>query len=118
VASPKVTLLPGQTTYDVAPTNFEADCPAGYTAVGTGFDGDGVVTTSYLESYGFFVGGFMVNDSSISATAQIFGVCAQGSSGAAPFARIASGAAPAPKTASGLESDYHAKLQALAAKAQ
>ena len=87
VGSPEVTLQPGQTTYDVMPSGFEATCPSGTTAVGTGFNGDGVNTITYLESYGSFVGGFLVNDSSVSATAQLYAVCAPGSSGLAPSVR-------------------------------
>ena len=109
VGSPQVTLQPGQNTYDVAPNTFQASCPSGYTATGTGFNGDGAATTTYLESYGFFVGGFLVNDSSIPATVQIFAVCAPGSSGLAPAIRNAS---------SSLESQYHAELRDIAAKAR
>jgi hypothetical protein len=107
VGSPKVTLQPGQDTYQVLPNGFQANCPAGYTATGTGFDGEGVASIEYLESYGFFVGGFLVNNSLVPATVRIFAVCAQGSSGLAPAIRGAGSA----------QSRYQAQLRELAAKA-
>jgi hypothetical protein len=108
VGSPKVTLQPGQDTYEALSSGFQANCPAGYTATGTGFDGEGVASIEYLESYGFFVGGFLVNNSSIPATVQIFAVCAPGSSGIAPAVRGAGSA----------ERRYEAQLAELATKAR
>jgi hypothetical protein len=108
VGSPQVTLQPGQNTYQVDPSGFEANCPGGYTATGTGFNGGGVASVEYVESYGFFVGGFLVNNSSIPVTVQIFAVCAPGSSGLAPAIRGTGRP----------EDQYRAQLQDLAAKAR
>jgi hypothetical protein len=112
IGSPKVTLQPGQNTYGVDPSGFQANCPSGYTATGTGFDGEGVASIEYLESYGFFVGGFLVNNSSVAATVQIFAVCAPGSSGPAP-ARDVSGLK---RHLSGLEGRYHSDLREAATR--
>lgn len=112
IGSPMVTLQPGQNTYDVDPSGFQANCPSGYTATGTGFDGEGVASIEYLESYGFFVGGFLVNNSSVAATVQIFAVCASGSSGPAPAGDVSG----LKRHLSGLESRYHSDLREAAAR--
>jgi hypothetical protein len=65
VDSPKESLAPGQTTFDVDPNGFQATCPSGYTVIGTGYDGDIGETVSVIDYGGFFVGGFVINDTSI-----------------------------------------------------
>ena len=68
VTSPHETLNPGQTTYDVDPNGFQANCPNGYTVIGTGYDGNIGQTTSVLDFGGFFVVGFVINDTSVQLT--------------------------------------------------
>lgn len=68
VDSPHETLNPGQNTFNVDPNNFQATCPGGYTVIGTGFDADIGKATEVLNFGGFFVGGFIINDTSIQLT--------------------------------------------------
>lgn len=68
VQSEPLTLNPGQSSYDVDPNNFEATCPAGYTVIGTGFNGPFPPTGGFVQNYGTFVGGFFANESSIQVT--------------------------------------------------
>lgn len=82
VDSPKITLAPGQTRYDVMPTGFTANCPSGYSVVGTGFNAD-VGKADFVLSYGTFVGGFFENPSSINVTVYAQGICGQVSGGSA-----------------------------------
>ena len=68
VESPHETLNPGQNTFNVDPNNFKATCPAGYTVLGTGFNAS-IGKATDVQSYGgFFVGGFVINDTSIQLT--------------------------------------------------
>ena len=77
VESPHVSLIPGDTTYDVAPSTFQATCPAGFVVVGTGFDA-GIGNVDDVLSYGTFVGGFVHNDTSITITdVHLQAICAQ-----------------------------------------
>lgn len=62
VDSPKVVLQPGQSTYDTNPNNFQATCPTGWTVVGTSFATGGGTAWDVLDYGGYFVGGFIVND--------------------------------------------------------
>lgn len=68
VDSPHVTLQPNQTSYDVDPNGFMAQCPPGYVVVGTGWDGPEAPTGGFVTAFGSFVGGFFANDSSIPIT--------------------------------------------------
>ncbi len=63
-------LLPGQ--YGSPP---DATCPAGYTAVGTGFRST-VGKANFVLNYGSFVGGFFDNTSSIAIEVFVQATCA------------------------------------------
>jgi hypothetical protein len=76
VKSPSLGLQPGQTTYDVDPNGFQANCPAGQVVIGTGFDAQGVGQVGFVESFGNFVGGFISNESSVAITVELQGLCA------------------------------------------
>lgn len=54
-----------------------ANCPAGTTVVGTGFYGPLGRTGGFVKKYGSLVGGFFVNDSSISVDIHVQAICAQ-----------------------------------------
>lgn len=73
VDGPSVTLAPGQDNFGISDN---ANCPAGDVAVGTGFDVGGVMRVGFVEAFGSFVGGFVVNDSSISAQYNWQAICA------------------------------------------
>lgn len=75
VISEKLTLQPGQTSYDVDPNNFQANCPTGESVIGTGFSADGATPYGVL-SYTFFVGGFFANNISISTQVYLQAICA------------------------------------------
>lgn len=71
VESPAVSVAPGGSS------GLTATCPAGTTVIGTGYDA-GIGKMTEVKNYGgFFVGGFVVNDTSISITATVQAVCAQ-----------------------------------------
>jgi hypothetical protein len=72
------TYQPGQ--YGGAPY---AQCPAGFTVVGTGFNGPFNAVGGFVKKYGTFVGGFFENDSSIPLTGSVQAICAQLPPGAA-----------------------------------
>lgn len=79
--SEKLTLQPGQSTYDLDPSgNFKADCPGGYSATGTGFNADTFDEVAFVESYGSFVGGFIYNSGSIPSAVYLQAICAPTSS--------------------------------------
>lgn len=83
VVSPRVTIPPGESSYDVQQAggpSLEADCPPGQVVVGTGFN-DSVGYVAFVESFGTLVGGFMYNDSSspISIDVTVQAMCAPGS---------------------------------------
>jgi hypothetical protein len=66
VTSQELDLPSGSDSYTaLGGANWEATCPSGYTAIGTGFDAGGVGTVGFVESYGTFVGGFISNDSQV-----------------------------------------------------
>ena len=73
--SETLTLQPGQTSYDVDPDNFQANCPAGYTVLGTGFNAGGIGTVGFVEAYGSFVGGFVNNDTSVPFQVHLEAIC-------------------------------------------
>src|SRR5436305_1154576 len=54
VDSETLTLQPGQDTFQVDPNNFKANCPAGYTVLGTGFNA-GIGNVDFVQSFAFFV---------------------------------------------------------------
>lgn len=54
-----------------------ADCPAGMTVVGTGFN-TGIGNADFVVSYGTFVGGFFDDDVSINIEAYVQAICASG----------------------------------------
>jgi len=91
VSSPEITLAPDFSTYDVAPETFEATCPSGWAVVGTGFTGS-VGHTSFVNSYGTLVGGFIYNDTGISIEVSVQAICAKVPSGTS-VTRTASDAA-------------------------
>jgi hypothetical protein len=57
-----------------APT---AECPPGYTVVGTGFNGPFPVTGGFVLKFGNFVGGFFANESLVTVEGYVQAVCAQ-----------------------------------------
>lgn len=91
VDSPTLTLAPGQTTFDVDPSGFEADCPAGDAVYGTGFDSGGVGRPGFALAYGSFVGGFIYNDSSVTIQVSVQAICGP-AAGATSNARARSAA--------------------------
>jgi hypothetical protein len=106
VDSEKLSLAPGQNSYQVDPNNFQANCPAGYTTFGTGFSGPFPRTGGFVTAYGFFVGGFFANESSITVN----DVYLQAVCGAVPQGSIGPAA-----DRGGAESAYHARLASAAA---
>jgi hypothetical protein len=76
VESPPVTIPPGGTSFGVDPNSLEAQCPPGFTVVGTGVD-TGIGNVDLLKKYGTFVGGFVDNDTSITIQAAVQAICAQ-----------------------------------------
>ena len=103
VDSPKLTLAPGQTSYDVQQTGFQATCPAGYTVLGTGFSGPFPSTGGFVLDYGTFVGGFFANDSSIT----VQNVYVEAMCGAVPSGYVGSAVARRVNTA---EASYQTQL--------
>lgn len=75
IDSPSVHLNVSQSTYDVNPNGFRAQCPAGWAVVGTGFDST-VGHIGFVKAYGTFVGGFIYNDSSIPIDVSLSATCA------------------------------------------
>jgi hypothetical protein len=115
VESEQLTLQPGQTSYDVDPINFQANCPAGYSVLGTGFDGPFDAVGGFVKAYGTFVGGFFENDSLIPLQAQVQAICGQVPGGSIGSARDHLSGDPA---AQDPEVQYHAQLAAAAAAAK
>lgn len=76
IESPAVTIPPGDNSYNVDPNSLEARCPAGSTAIGTGFD-SGIGNVDFVEKFGSFVGGFVHNDTSVTIQATVQAICAQ-----------------------------------------
>lgn len=64
-----------------APPN--AQCPAGTTVVGTGFNGPLSDVGGFVQKYGTFVGGFFANDTNITVSGNVQAICAQLPPGAA-----------------------------------
>lgn len=100
VISETLTLQPGQSSYDVDPNNFQANCPSGEVVIGTGFNA-GIGQADDVLSYTFFVGGFFYNNSSIAYQVHLQAICAPVSYGM--MASIAHRATS--------ETTYHADLQ-------
>jgi hypothetical protein len=77
VESAHFSLAPGQYS-----PNVTANCSPGKVVIGTGYYGS-LAETNYVKAYTSFVGGFMVNNSSITLTGLHFqAICASASSGA------------------------------------
>jgi len=76
IDSPKVTIPPGSTSYDADPNGLQAQCPAGYTVVGTGAN-TGIGNLDFVQKFGTLVGGFVDNDTSITIQAFVEAICAQ-----------------------------------------
>lgn len=76
VDSPKVTIAPGSTSYDADRNGMRAQCPAGYTVVGSGVN-TGIGNLDFVQKFGTFVGGFVDNDTSITIQAFVEAICAQ-----------------------------------------
>lgn len=91
VDSPEVTIPPGSTSYDADPNGLRAQCPAGYTVVGTGVN-TGIGNLDFVQKFGTLVGGFVDNDTSITIQAFVEAICAQLPPGVAST-RSADGAA-------------------------
>jgi hypothetical protein len=78
VSSPTISIPPGETSFDVAPGTFQATCPAGMTAIGTGYDSVIGEMTEVQIFGGVLVGGFVINNSSITISpVSVQAVCAQ-----------------------------------------
>jgi hypothetical protein len=77
VSSPELTLAPGE----FSPIGtLIAQCPAGSTVIGTGFDDGGVTEVGFVQKYGTFVGGFIANETGITVTdISVQAICASGS---------------------------------------
>jgi len=103
VDSPKVTIPPGGNSYDADPNGLQAQCPAGYTVVGTGVN-TGIGNLDFVQKFGTLVGGFVDNDTSITIQASVQAICAQLPPGAA---QTRSGSA---------EARFEADVRALAAR--
>ena len=80
--SETLTLPPGQDTFQVDPNNFQANCPSGYTVLGTGFNA-GIGNADFVQSFAFFVGGFIHNDTSIPIQVHLQAICGVVPGGAA-----------------------------------
>ena len=77
VTSPMLTLAPGQTTFDVDPSGtWQANCPAGETAIGTGFNAS-VGQVAFVEAFGRFVGGFIINPTSVTIQVTVQAICGE-----------------------------------------
>jgi hypothetical protein len=85
ISSGQITIPPGETSYDVDPNNFQANCPTGETVVGTAFN-SGLATVQFVLSYSYFVGGFFDNQSSIAAQVYVEAICAPAPIGQQAFA--------------------------------
>jgi hypothetical protein len=72
--SEKLTLQPGQSSYDVDPNNFQANCPRGEVVIGTGFNANGTLPFG-VESFTYFVGGFFYNDTSTPSEVYLQAIC-------------------------------------------
>lgn len=82
VDSPKETISSSSPFTDV---NFVANCPNGYSVLGTGVNGGGVGNIGFVLSYGRFVGGFISNETTQAVQVYVQAICGQvsgGSSGA------------------------------------
>lgn len=87
VRSPSQVLPPGGYT-----TDMRANCPAGMTVVGTGFN-TGIGNADFVLSYGTFVGAFFDNDVSISIESYVQAICASNTTSGAVAASARSRAA-------------------------
>lgn len=73
VDGPELTVQPGGSSDG----DFEANCPSGTTAIGTGFNAS-ITDVGFVKSYDFFVGGFFFNNSSIPVEVSVQAICAGG----------------------------------------
>jgi hypothetical protein len=110
VQSEHLTLQPGQDSFEVDPNGFVATCPAGYTVLGTGFNGPFPPTGGFVQNFGTFVGGFFANESSIPLS-QVYlqATCGQVSGGFTGMVR---------RNVADAESQYHAQLRKAQATAR
>lgn len=108
VQSPHETLNPGQNTFNVDPNGFQATCPRGYTVIGTGFNAIIGKATDVENFGGFFVGGFVINDTTI----QLTGIYLQAMCGVVPGGAVA---ASAGASRAAEEAKYQAAIKRLAA---
>jgi hypothetical protein len=115
VESEQLTLQPGQDSFEVDPVNFQANCPAGYSVLGTGFDGPFNEVGGFVKAYGTFVGGFFENNSLIPLQAQVQAICGQVPGGSIGSARDHLSGDPGAQSP---EAQYHAQLAAAAAAAK
>jgi hypothetical protein len=77
---PKETLAPGQDNLNI---QDNANCPSGWVVVGTGFDDGAVMTVGFVDSFHYFVDGYIYNNSNVSSQYQWQAICAQSSSASA-----------------------------------
>jgi hypothetical protein len=106
VSSPVLALAPGETTYGAtAGGNWEAACPSGYTAIGTGFNDGAVAQVGFVLSYGSFVGGFIANNSSITVNVSLEAMCGVVPQGSVGLPAVAADAASRQSSAKRYHSD-------------
>ena len=87
VESPAIDLLPGYVTTSA----WRADCPAGMRVIGTGFY-NSIATIGFVKSYGTFVGGFLINETGVTATGvHLQAICAALPAGAS-YAKLSTSA--------------------------
>lgn len=77
VQSETLNIPPGATSYDADPSNYRASCPSGYAVIGTGYNAGIGKETFTLDYGGFFVGGFVINDTSITIQTYLQAICGQ-----------------------------------------
>jgi hypothetical protein len=87
VTSPTQTVAPGDTT-----TGMRANCPAGTTVVGVGFN-TGIGNADFVLSFGTFVGAFFDNDVNIPIQPYVQAICASNTTSGAVAASLRSRAA-------------------------
>jgi hypothetical protein len=87
VTSPTQIVPPGGYT-----TGMRANCPAGTTVVGVGFN-TGIGNADFVLSYGTFVGAFFDNDVNISIEPYVQAICASSTTSGAVAASVRSRAA-------------------------
>lgn len=70
VDGPEISYPPG--SYGAS---ADAVCPSGSTVIGTGFNGPFGAVGGFVKAYGSFVGGFFINESSVTVTGNVQAIC-------------------------------------------